>query len=201
MTPYFNIMRQSKNSACDRAAAPEAEFRRCEHEGCGEPGVYRAPRGRDALNSYYWFCLDHVREYNKAWNFYAGMSAEEVEHYVREDVVGWRPTWPIGLKTRRFDRRGSRFFDPFGFFEDPGDGAKPHNGESQAEAALPKKSPEGRALAIFNLRPPVALAAIKARYKELVKRHHPDAHGGDKGAEEKLKLINEAYGILKRFFA
>lgn len=191
-------MRQSKNPASEGEAAPGAGFRRCDHEGCVEPGVHRAPRGRDALKSYYWFCLDHVREYNKAWNFYAGMSSAEVEHHVREDVVGWRPTWPIGVKGRRLKGAAARFFDPFGFFAE----SEPGKAEAEPEgAALPTKSPEGKALALFNLRPPITFAAIKSRYKELVKRHHPDAHGGDKGAEEKLKLINEAYGILKRFFA
>jgi hypothetical protein len=193
-------MSQTRNSVfLHEAAGAETGFRRCEHAGCVEPGVHRAPHGRDALNTYYWFCLDHVREYNKSWNFYAGMSAEEVEHYVREDVVGWRPTWPIGLRGRRFNGSGSRFFDPFGFFEDPR--AKPEEKAAEAAAPPPLKSPEGKALAIFNLHPPIGFAAIKARYKELVKRHHPDAHGGDKDAEERLKLINEAYGILKRFFA
>jgi len=190
-------MRPNKNPAFWPGAAPQAEVRRCDHDGCAEAGVHRAPRGREALTRYYWFCLDHVREYNKSWNFYAGMSAEEVEHYVREDVVGWRPTWPIGVRGRRFGGAGPRFFDPFGFFRDPGAGPK----EDEAEAAASRKSPEGRALAVFELHPPIGFAAIKARYKELVKRHHPDAHGGDKGSEEKLKLINEAYGILKRFFA
>lgn len=200
-------MRQSKNPAPERGAAgPDAEFRRCDHQGCAESGVHRAPRGRDSLNTYYWFCLDHVREYNRTWNYYQGMSRDEVEHHVREDVVGWRPTWPIGLRGRRRSRPASRFFDPFGFFEDPnaamGDGG---NGNGSADDGaghdLPAKSPERRALALFNLNPPIHFAAIKARYKELVKRHHPDAHGGDKSSEEKLKLINEAYGILKRFFA
>jgi DnaJ-domain-containing protein 1 len=191
-------MRQSKNPASEREAAAGTEFRRCDHEGCVEPGVHRAPRAPDSLKTYYWFCLDHVREYNKSWNFYAGMSSEEVERYVREDVVGWRPTWPIGIRGRRFQGKRSRFFDPFGFFTDSETG----NAEREPEAEAPsQKSPEGKALAIFNLRPPISFAAIKSRYKELVKRHHPDAHGGDKGAEEKLKLINEAYGILKRFFA
>ena len=78
--------------------------------------------------------------------------------------------------------------------------AGPEQDEAEA-AAAPPKSPESRALALFDLNPPIGFAAIKARYKELVKRHHPDAHGGDKGSEEKLKLINEAYAVLKRFFA
>lgn len=196
-------MRQSKNSRFDRAdAAGGAAFRRCDHDGCNEAGVHRAPRDRGALNTYFWFCLDHVREYNRSWNYYAGMPPDEVERHVREDVVGWRPTWPIGIRGRRFaNGRKSRFFDPFGFFFDPEVNSEDAATDNPNRDAGLGKSPEGKALALFNLRPPISFAAIKSRYKELVKRHHPDAHGGDKTSEEKLKLINEAYGILKRFFA
>lgn len=196
-------MRQGKNFDFGRGDAGQRPgMRRCDHEGCAEPGAFRAPRDRGTLNTYYWFCLDHVREYNRAWNYYAGMSMDEVEHHVREDVVGWRPTWPIGIRGCRFNGRAkSRFFDPFGFFTDPDIKSEGPQADDVKAAMAQIKSPEGKALALFNLRPPISFAAIKSRYKELVKRHHPDTHGGDKTSEEKLKLINEAYGILKRFFA
>lgn len=192
-------MRRFKKLSSDSDA--ETAQRRCDHEGCANPGEFRAPRGRDSLKTYYWFCLDHVREYNKAWNYYAGMSREEVEHHVREDIVGWRPTWPVGLRGRF--GRGARFYDPFGFFTgaEPGPNGEDENGGGEAEPEYGPQTREGKALAQLNLRPPITLQAVKMRYKELVKRHHPDANNGDKVAEEKLKLINEAYGILKRFFA
>ncbi len=179
---------------------PDSPPRRCDHDGCENAGEFRAPRHRDSLTTYYWFCLDHIREYNKSWNYYAGMSREEVERHVREDIVGWRPTWPVGLRGRF--GRGARFYDPFGIFTGPKAGRE--DGAQDGAAAPEEYAPqsrEGKALARLNLRPPITFSAIKSRYKELVKRHHPDANNGDKGAEEKLKLINEAYGILKRFFA
>lgn len=191
-------MKRFKNLGRDSGSGTPP--RRCDHEGCDGAGEFRAPRGRDALRTYYWFCLDHIREYNKAWNYFAGMSREEVEHYVREDVVGWRPTWPIGLR-QRFGR-GPRFYDPFGFFAAEGKrGRTEEKTETASEDDYVPNTREGKALALLNLRPPITLSAIKRRYKELVKRHHPDANNGDKSAEEKLKLINEAYGILKRLFA
>ena len=73
-------MRRFKN--LDTDSDPQTAARRCDHEGCTNPGEFRAPRSRDTLKTYYWFCLDHVREYNKAWNFYAGMSRDDVERYV-----------------------------------------------------------------------------------------------------------------------
>jgi DnaJ-domain-containing protein 1 len=139
-----------------------------------------------------------VRQYNRAWNFYAGMTAEEVEAYIRADVVGWRPTWPMdahGHPVGGARQGGMR--DPFGFFN-----ATRAGGETEAESRFgwPRRSPARKALTVFNLEPPVTLAELKTRYKELVKRHHPDANGGDRASEEKLKRITEAYRILKTAF-
>lgn len=173
----------------------------CACEGCSEEGLYRAPVAPDCLESYYWFCLDHVREYNRAWNFCAGRSDAEIEALIREDTVGWRPTWPLGELGGRFTRvHLDRIRDAFGLFEDE------REAERRARAGFSEggcrhrrwpSDPEKRALDVLELEPPVTEEALKARYKELVKRHHPDANGGDKVAEERLKLINEAYATLR----
>jgi len=168
-------------------AEPSPDVRRCDHPGCDQTADYRAPRSRDRLNDYYWFCLDHVRAYNSAWDYYAGMPPEEIEAELRRDSTWQRPTWPLGRQgaPRRF---AFTLDDPFDLF----DGA-------EAEGAKPvvPPSPEEEALAVLALKPPVTPALLKARYKELVKRHHPDANGGDKAAEERFKQINQAYNTLK----
>src|SRR5258708_20034110 len=69
--------------------------RLCDHPGCAGTGDYRAPRSRDRLDMFYWFCLDHVPDYNARWNYYAGMSASEIEAEIRNDAVLPRPTWPL----------------------------------------------------------------------------------------------------------
>lgn len=179
----------------EEAEAPPP--RRCDHPDCAAAGEYRAPRSRQELNSYYWFCLDHVREYNLAWNYYAGMSPEEIEAENRTDATWNRPTWPFGQS--RGDRPGfrprastrPRFTDGFGFFDD--------EGEADAAARGSASPEETKAMAVFNLSHPITLADVKSRYKELVKRHHPDANGGDKQAEERIKLINQAYTTLRAF--
>ena len=71
-------------------------LQRCEHAGCQAEGLYRAPKSRERMNDYYWFCLDHVRDYNRAWDYYAGMTPVEIEAIVRRDTVWERPTWPLG---------------------------------------------------------------------------------------------------------
>lgn len=168
-------------------AEPVHAVRRCDHPGCAAEGEYRAPRARDRLNEYFWFCLDHVRAYNAAWNYYAGMTPDQIEGELRRDTTWQRPTWPLGSKTgnRRFT---FTVHDPLGMFEDEQDEA------ARARAAM--RTPEEEAMRVLGLSAPPTLAELKARYKALVKRHHPDANGGDKDAEEKFKQINQAYTLL-----
>ncbi len=169
-----------------------ATGRRCDHPGCAEAGEFRAPRSRSALREYLWFCLDHVRIYNASWNYYAGMTPEEIEREIRSDTVWQRPSWPLGSRTFRYQAR-IKDHGLFDFDDEPAG----HAGAQGASRHRQPASPEARALAIFDLSEPVSLSDLKARYKELVKRNHPDAHGGDKAAEERLKVINQAYSTLK----
>ncbi len=162
--------------------------------GCDCAGEYRAPKSRKHLTDYFWFCLDHVRSYNAAWDYYAGMSTEEIEAHLRADTIWHRPTWPLGGRPGRpQETKTYRFRDHFGVFDDLFEGAT-----SRDTGSRPRTPPaQAKALALFNLTPPVTFTEVRARYKELVKQHHPDANGGDKAAEERLKLINEAYVILR----
>ena len=167
-------------------------WRRCDCSDCAEQGLYRAPKGRDRLREYYWFCLEHVREYNRRWDYFAGMNEREIELHRRRDTVWERPSWPLGPRGFggvRFDPQRMRDF--FDLFEEQREEAR-----SRAERPAPCDSAMA-ALAVFELKGPVTLVEIKARYKVLVKRHHPDTHGGDKAAEERLKVINQAYTTLK----
>jgi len=161
----------------------------CAWNDCKDEGLYRAPRSREALKEYSWFCLDHIRQYNASWNYLAGMTDDQVENDVRHDTVWQRPTWPLGGKgAYRFD--SSRIDDGFGHFND----APPGAGAGRA------RTPEDRALIVLDLSPPIDANIVKSRYKALVKRHHPDANGGDKSAEEKFKQISEAYRTIMASF-
>jgi hypothetical protein len=181
---------------------PPPQPTHCQHPECKEPGIYRAPKSRDHLNEYYWFCLDHVREYNKTWDYYAGMTEREIERQVRNDIVGGRPTWPLG-KWGAHGPRGRSYTVNADFIpEDVAeaiDGAKQARQKRQREAQRrnSRLSKEEQALAILELIPPVTMDEIRARYRSLVKRLHPDANGGDKAAEERLKVVNQAYSTLK----
>lgn len=175
--------------------APRA--RGCDHPGCDAVGEFRAPKGPNRLRDYYWFCLDHVREYNRAWNYYKGMSHDEVERETRHDTCWQRPTWPMGWRVGGAKGHGpTGVDDPFGLF------AKEARAEARArEDAARAPAPgdgDAAALAVLDLDPPVTLTEVKARYKELVKQLHPDLNGGDRAAEERLKTINHAYSVLRK---
>jgi len=180
-------------------AEAEAPVRPCDHPGCEAGGDFRAPKSRLELNRYHWFCLEHVRAYNSAWNYYAGMNDAEIEAEIRRATVWDRPSWRLGQL--HAPAHGARMRDPFGFHNGT-NGSKEHNGAHRANgrhagSAAHAASAREQALAVFDLEPPFNAVRLKARYKVLVKQHHPDAHGGDKVAEEKLKIINQAYATLK----
>jgi len=162
---------------------------------CSFVGEHRAPKARSRLSDYYWFCLDHVREYNKRWNYYEGASAEDLEQEIRRSATWDRPTWPLGTAAAYRKFVAGEYRDPFGAL----------NGDEDMEAASgsgPKRpgseTAEGKAFAIMGLAPPVTELELKTRYKQLVKKHHPDANGGDKEAEERLKINNDAYTTCKK---
>ncbi len=169
---------------------------RCDAPGCEAAGDYRAPMGRLREGQYFCFFLDHVREYNNSYNYFNGMSDEAVARYMKDATVGHRPTWTMGVKRGEQGFRGegfarSDFVDPHGFHRRRG--AAP-----RAETREPRYSPVTmRALEALGLDDTANAEMIKTRYKELVKRHHPDANGGDRSREEKLREIIHAYKTLR----
>jgi DnaJ-domain-containing protein 1 len=174
-----------------RAYAPDpaAPGRCCDMPDCTAAGEYRAPKSRTTLHDYWWFCLEHVRAYNAAWDYYKGMTPEEIERQLRADTAWQRPSWPLGRLGSTWDEDLLR--DPMRILS---------TGKIRAQGArAPEQVPAElrQPLATLGLSWPTTLAEVKARYKELAKRHHPDTNGGDRGAEERLKTINLAYAALR----
>jgi curved DNA-binding protein CbpA len=175
----------------------------CEWPGCANGGTHRAPKGRNRENEYWRFCLDHVREYNHSYNFFAGMSDDAVARYQKDALTGHRPTWKLGQNgagKRGASTRGRPFDaafgadDPFDMFgELGGSGSK----REQRREAPTVHNAQRKALHTLGLEEGAERAEIKARFKELVKRHHPDANGGDRSTEDRLVEIIQAYNYLK----
>lgn len=167
--------------------------RGCDHPDCLFEGTYRAPKSREANDGHYWFCLDHVRDYNARWNFFAGMSPDQIEHYTRNNSTWQRPTWKLGSKPDR--GFGSFVRDDLGLLSEVGlDPGESFQAKRPPESAPSSK--ERQALATLDLAEGATEAEIKARYKELAKRYHPDITQGDKAAEERFKAIAQAYATL-----
>jgi curved DNA-binding protein CbpA len=153
--------------------------------------------GRLREGQYFNFCLDHVREYNSSYNYFNGMSDNDVARYQKEAVIGHRPTWSMGVNRsgaafREDEPSPSQFSDPLGMFR-----ARQH----QTADHQPKKPRYGlavmKALSTLGLDETADIDMVKTRYKELVKRLHPDANGGDRAFEDKLREIIQAYNYLK----
>lgn len=176
--------------------APRAEPQpapKCEFPGCASEGVFRAPKGRDHEGEYFCFCMEHVREYNATYDYFRGMDDESLAKFRQAEVIGHRPTWKMGARggaggqhvdesiyaeARSMRRRGAR--------------------RPTGEAPQPRYNALAlKALFALDLDANATEAGIKARYKELVKRHHPDANGGDRSSEDKLREIIQAYNYLR----
>ncbi len=174
----------------------------CDHPECRLAGSAKAPKSRDMLNEHYWFCQPHAAEYNRNWNFFAGMSDGEIKQRQAQSAQGDRPTWDF--KAGRFSReaaaaahnatKGQGYRDPFNLF---GSGQG-----NQRAANAPERRRLGKlernALADLDLDENADGPAIRARYIELVKRTHPDSNGGDRSAEHKLQRVIKAYQALRK---
>ncbi|MBE1237283.1 J domain-containing protein [Phaeovibrio sulfidiphilus] len=184
-----------------RTESRQPQRRACDHPGCEEEGLHRAPRDR-TLKSYYWFCLNHVQAYNKAWNYYAGLDEAAMEDEIRRSTVWDRPTWPLGENGPNSPRGPAKGDprDPFGFYDremaPKGARAGERRGRALSEGRV--DGPRARAMRVFGLDEPLTHDALRRRYKELVKRYHPDVNGGARDAEERFKMVGDAYRVLMR---
>lgn len=172
------------------APDPDAPGCGCDMAGCEAPGEYRAPKTRSSLREYWWFCLEHVREYNASWDYCKGMTPGEIEAHIRADTGWQRPTWPLGRGGGPYVDEDQLLRDPLGALD--GAAAKA-SGRPARKIPAELREP----LSTFGLDWPTTLDQVKARYKELAKQHHPDANGGDRASEERLKTINLAYAELR----
>ena len=173
-------------------------FRKCDKEDCKEKGEYKAPKSRKKLNEYYFFCLDHIKEYNKSWDFYKGLSVNQIENSMREDIIWNRPSWPLkGNYHKVMDQINNFFNEEINDFN-LNERESNYFRNKLVDENLTKD--ESKALSTFNLELPLTLDKIKKTYKKLVKIFHPDVNGNDKNAEEKFKEINNSYKILLKKF-
>jgi DnaJ domain len=166
----------------------------CSHPDCKAEGVFRAPKGREHEGEYFSFCKDHVREYNASYDYFRGMDDASMAKFRQADAIGHRPTWKLGTRAAA----AGQHVDETVFAEARAARRRGARGKApQTEAAPRYNALALKALMTLELDGEATQARIKARYKDLVKRHHPDANGGDRSSEDKLREIIQAYNYLR----
>lgn len=168
----------------------------CSEPGCTAPGEFRAPLtpgGFDGPGAWRWLCLDHVREFNAGYNFFTGMSPEEIQSAQRP-FSGWE------RETRAFARAGTDGPPRWADFHDPLEAI-----QARFAAAKGPDRKDGRVLSGEQRRDLKTLGleidadrrALRTRYSDLVRRYHPDRNGGDRSHEKALGDVIAAYQRLK----
>ena len=170
----------------------------CDNTSCKDKGEYKAPKSRSNLNQYYFFCLKHIQEYNKSWDFYRGLSIDQIESSMRKDTVWDRPSWPLKGNPKNITEKLNDFLaSDSSLFEK----------EKEIRDFLKNKlidenlsNIEISSLKVLDLKIPISVDEIKKKYKKLVKIFHPDVNANNKESEKKFKEIAEAYKILLKKF-
>jgi DnaJ domain len=169
---------------------------RCAVPGCDAPGEFKAPlqpANFDGPGAWRFLCLDHVREHNAKYNYFEGMSTDEI-HEAQSPLGGWeRPS-------RRFAANGADPPPKWSDFSDPLDAISGRFGRVRHPGEQPSRfsKPERRALSVLGLGEGTDLHSLRKRYSALVRRYHPDKNGGDRSDEDKLGQVIEAYQLLRK---
>lgn len=164
--------------------------KRCDHELCSAVGEYRAPKSREPHGGYFYFCIEHIRVYNQQWDYFKGMSPDEIMAHRISDITWRRPTF-----TLRDKRISYAHVTEHPFFETPIGIIRPH----PINGAFPiphRNSSEYKAIQVLGLEYPFSMDRLKKNYLKLVKNYHPDTNAGCKKSEEALKKIISAYKVL-----
>ena len=177
----------------------EGTGRRCDEPGCDAAGEFRAPppegatHGFEGPRPYRWFCLDHVRAFNAGYNFFNGMSADEI-HDAQRPFSGWE------RETRAFATSGADRPPSWADFTDPLDaiGARfRRHAQPERQDGRPLSGDDRKALGVLGLTTDVDRRGLRQRYAELVRKYHPDRNGGDRSHEKRLQEVIAAYTQLK----
>jgi len=203
---YFDMLRIRPKKTGEAGARAGAGGQMCQWAGCDRPGTHKAPAGRNREGQYLYFCLEHVREYNKNFNYFSGLSDEQIAKFQKDALTGERPTWEVstgsgGAKTRasaNFSRlRSGSASSLHRLGADIAAAAAAANNAARKPPRPRLKTLEAKAFLTLGLEQTAGKSAIKAQYKALVKLHHPDANGGDRSSEERLQEVIQAYNLLK----
>ena len=190
-SPLFDRVRTKPVAEEVRAG----DSQRCEHAGCPRKGEFRAPKGRDLEGQFFRFCIDHVREYNANYNYFAGMSDGALHAYQKDAMTGHRPTWKTGVAG---GLPQDSTVDAASLLRARLERLRKLREEANAARAKPRVGKLAlKALDTLGLDETADKALVRSRFKEMAKRLHPDLNDGDRSREDKLRAIIDAYNYLK----
>ena len=162
----------------------------CEWENCEQSGDFKAPIEKDNSKNYRWLCEEHIKLFNKNWNYFEGMNQNEIENFIKSDITWHRPTQKFGSSDNFFNILWNNALnDKFNFFK------QENNINNLNGTKLYEKDKD--ALRIMELELNASWPIIQKQFKTLVKKFHPDKNAGNKQFEDKLKKITLAYSHLK----
>ena len=163
----------------------------CYWNKCKKPGNYKAPVEKDNCKNYKWLCAQHIKEFNKSWNYFENMTEDQIKLFLKSDMTWHRPTQKFGSRDNFFDILWNNALnDKFEIFKNI------TNGKYISKKNLSSKDKE--AFMILDLKTDAGWLNIQKRFKTLVKKFHPDMNSGSRKYEEKLKTITIAYSHLKK---
>ena len=171
----------------------------CDWAGCVSMGGCKAPKSPDRLRDYFNFCTKHAREYNKNWNFFNGMTDEDIQEWQVGARHGHRPTWDVRKNTgeraqaqkKRRAGHTSATSEGYNIF---GDG---EDGQTEAPRRRRLSKLQLKALNDMGLDDTATKSDVRKRYTQLVKQLHPDANQGKRNTEESFQRVVSAMKVLK----
>ncbi len=187
-------MRYFKTSYRWKPQIPEKQRQVCAHPQCDQSGDYKAPISRGLTGQYQYFCLTHIREFNKSWNYFDGMNDFQVEKEMERIRLGGE-TWPMGLHNaaKRINFNTEKIKDPFELFADEDFQKKQTSSSPWSDISVEEK----QAMALMQLESPFNKSTLRNAYRKMVRRYHPDSIENE-GDTDTIKKINHAYDILKK---
>ena len=193
-SPLFDKIRVKPGE--DRRARASEHV--CEWAGCANEATHRAPKGRGREKDYWRYCLDHVRQYNQNYNFFQGMTDDDVRRYQKDALTGHRPTWKMGTGKNADPGRfyAENGIDPLDMYREFAGGRPSGKTRAKAETRTIRNA-ERKAFDTLGLDIGASRVEIKSKFHDLVKLHHPDSNGGDRSTEDRLIEIIQAYNYLK----
>ena len=202
---YFDSIRVSRGRGRARVETQQKTAPQCQWRNCTKRGLHRAPKGRDCEGEYFYFCREHVTEYNKSYNYFAGMNDNEVQDFQKASTTGHRPTWSMGVhgndpsawETLRQAPEAGAPQDPFEVLKGIHGRAYENVNPATAKRRMISKGAR-KHLQALNLDENASPDEIKIKFKALVKLHHPDHNGGDRSSEERFREVLAAYNYLKQ---